>query len=470
MQSRFVVAAVLVAPMLAIVAGTAREAGAQTSVRTDAAPDYVIVDPAPPLYHAGPDLLYLNRCAGGCTATAGRDDAVTDHSSILGRDGVPATVSLAPFMWDEATWNGVVQCVTATYAIYGVEVVTDPPAGPHVEVMVAGTAAALGLQGNTLGIAPLTNDCSAQGSAIAYAFANAHLSGPDLVNELCATVAHEAGHIYGLDHEFECKDPMTYLTGCGIKVFLNRTVPCGEFDAPRTCKCGEKQSSHRKLYDVLGPGTPPAPPPITIRSPMPGATVASTFSVFVDVDGRPATTVELWVNGTQVSALPGKLSDSPYELTTPASLFDGVLDLEVRVYDDLGTLGVADLTVQKGTSCVTPDDCPAGFTCDAGRCLAPPADGQLGDACDTQAACASKECVSRGGESFCTQPCWEGTGGCPGGMGCFQADDERFACFVPQDGGCCSAGGSDPRAPLALLGLALLLRRGRRPRRRAHGH
>jgi hypothetical protein len=469
MLSRFVIAAVLVAPALASI----DEARAQVSVRADDTPDYVLVDPAPSraLYHAGPDLLYLNRCAGGCTATAGRDDAVTDHSSILGRDGVPSTVSLAPFMWDDATWNGVVQCVKETYAIYGVEVVTDPPAGPHVEVMVAGTAAALGLSGNTLGIAPLTNDCSAQDSAIAYAFANAHLSGPDLVSEICATASHEAGHIYGLDHEFECKDPMTYLTGCGSKIFLNRTVPCGEFDAPRTCKCSDKQSSHLILYDVLGPGTPPGAPPITVRSPAPGSTVASTFSVFVDVEGRrPATTVELWVNGRQVSALPGKLSDSPYELTTPASLFDGVLDLEVRVYDDLGTLGTANLTVQKGTACVTPDNCPAGFTCDAGRCLATPAAGQLGDACDSQDQCASKECVSRGGEATCTQPCWEGTGGCPGSMGCFQADDERFACFTPQDGGCCSAGGSDPRAPLALLGLALCLRRGRRPRRRAHGH
>jgi MYXO-CTERM domain-containing protein len=344
--------------------------------------------------------------------------------------------------------------------------VTEPPSGAHVEVMVAGTAAALGLPGNTLGIAPLANDCSSQPSAIAYAFANAHLSGPDLVAELCATTAHEAGHIYGLDHEFECKDPMTYLTGCGIKVFLNRTVACGEFDAPRSCKCGERQSSHRKLYDVLGPGAPPGPPPIAIRSPMPGATVNPTFSVFVDVDGRPATTVELWINGAQFGALPGKLSDSPYELVTPASLFDGVLDLEVRVYDDLGTLGTATLTVQKGAPCVNADACPAGFTCDAGRCLAPPGEAQVGDDCTSQGECASKECVSRGGESICTEPCWQAIGTCPGGLTCLQADDERFACFVPDEGGCCSAGG-DPRAPLALVGLVGLAL-ARRRRRRVH--
>lgn len=460
MSSRFVVAAAVAS----LLGATAVDVDAQVSVRADETLDYVVVDPAPPTFHAGPNYLYLNRCASGCSATAGRDDAVADRSSILGRDGVPSSVTLAPFMWDQATWDGVVSCVRATYAIYGVEVVTEPPSGAHVEVMVAGTAAALGLAGNTLGIAPLANDCSPLPSALAYAFANAHLSGPDLVNELCATVAHEAGHIYGLDHEFECKDPMTYLTGCGVKVFLNRTVACGEFDAPRSCKCSERQSSHRKLYDVLGPGTPPPPPMISVLSPAPGATVSPTFSVFVDVLGRPATTVELWINGSQIGALPGKLTDSPYELVTPAALFDGVLDLEVRVYDDLGTLGTTTLTVQKGAACADAGSCPTGFACDAGRCLAPPGTTPIGDPCARQEECSTRECVSRGGEAVCTQPCWQGTGGCPGGMACSQADDERFACFVPVDeGGCCSAS-ADPRGPLALVGLVGLLLRRRRQR------
>jgi len=425
--------------------------------------DYVTVDPAPPLWHAGPDVLYLNPCRAGCTASAGRDDALGDRSSILGRDGIPSSISLAPFQWDQATWDGVVACVRATYAIYGVEVVTDPPAGPHVEVMVAGSAAALNLAGNTLGIAPLTNDCSALPSAIAFAFANAHLGGPQLVADLCATAAHEAGHVYGLDHEFECKDPMTYLTGCGVKVFLNRSVPCGEFDSARECKCGATQSSFLHLYDVLGPGTPPAAPPIAIRSPLPGAMVPSTFSVFVALDGRPPTTVELWINGAPYGAQPARATASPYEFVTPASLPDGVLDVEVRVYDDLGTLGTATVTVQKGAVCTTADTCPAGWTCTDGGCRAPAGTLAVGEACASAAACASKECVAHGGVSTCTEPCWLGTAACPAGLACVQADDERFACFEPtDDGGCCSAGG-DPRAALGLIALVgLRLRRRRR--------
>jgi MYXO-CTERM domain-containing protein len=50
-------------------------------------------------------------------------------------------------------------------------------------------------------------------------------------------------------------------------------------------------------------------------------------------------------------------------------------------------------------------------------------------------------------------------------MACVQADDERFACFVPDEGGCCSAS-SDPRAPLVLVGLVGLGVLGRRRRRR----
>jgi MYXO-CTERM domain-containing protein len=434
-------------------------AGARRSV------DYVEVEPAPPaLWHAGPNYLYLNRCDGGCTVTQGTDDAVTNRSSILGRDRIPATVDLAPFSHDQATWDGVVQCMRATYAVYGVEVVTEPPVGPHVEVMVAGTAASLALDGNTLGIAPLTSNCTALPSAVAFAFANAHLTGPELVSDLCATTAHEAGHIYGLDHEFECKDPMTYLTGCGVKVFLNRTVRCGEFDGARDCKCSETQSSHRHLYGVLGPGTPPPPPPFTVPSPAPGATVSAGFSVFVQLQGRPATAVELWINGAQIEVQAGKRVDSPYLFSTPAALHDGFLELELRVYDDLGTLGTQTLTVLKGAACTSAATCPGGYTCSEGRCLAPAGTLAVGASCSRSDQCASKECIAHGGALVCTEPCWQATAACPSGMTCDRADDERFGCFVPlDDGGCCSAGG-DARGALGLAALVglLVLRRRRR--------
>ena len=84
----------------------------------------------------------------------------------------------------------------------------------------------------------------------------------------CEIAAQEIAHAYGLDHEFLCDDPMTYLSGCGRKTFQDRTVSCGEYSA-RACKCSGQQNSYRALIDRLGPAgsAPPPPPPARPWSP-----------------------------------------------------------------------------------------------------------------------------------------------------------------------------------------------------------
>ena len=57
------------------------------------------------------------------------------------------------------------------------------------------------------------------------------------VEQTCETIAMEVGHSYGLDHEYLCKDVMTYLRGCGAKRFVDETAPCGEADK-RPCETG----------------------------------------------------------------------------------------------------------------------------------------------------------------------------------------------------------------------------------------
>lgn len=431
-----------------------------TALAQDRPPlDYVVVEPSPYYAGGGAKVIYLNPCTAGCTARKGTDNAAANTSSILGRDNTPAEIALDPFRWDASVWDATVACVRANYAPFDVTVVTDEPtSGRYLEVMVAGTASALGLAGNTLGVAPLTSNCSALPTAIAYTFANAHQPGADQVAELCATVIHEAGHLYGLDHEYLCRDAMTYLSGCGDKIFVNRSVQCGEFDGPRACKCGATQNSFVKLTREIGASaTTPAPAEVRIDVPLEGAIVTPGFTVFATVTStRPIADMELWVNGWPWARVGGKEVDAPYQLATPANLPDGVLHLEVRTRDDLGSVGVVARTVQKGVSCSDASTCLLGQSCNAGACTYPAATGALGAACSADEECASGLCIAAEGASTCSAPCFPDGAVCGDGFTCRAGDDEGFACLTPapDDGGCCSSS-RDPRGSIALFAIVV---------------
>ncbi|HVV85427.1 MAG TPA: hypothetical protein VHE35_20350, partial [Kofleriaceae bacterium] len=113
--------------------------------------------------------------------------------------------------------------------------------------------------------------------------------------------------------------------------------------------------------------------------------------------------------------------------------------------------------------------CPAGTTCTDGACVAPAGTGAIGDACASDAACASQLCAARGGDHVCSEPCWPTGATCEGGLGdlsCQHADDERLVCLppAPDEGGCCTTS-RDPRGPLALALLSLAFLSRTRPRR-----
>lgn len=448
------------AVVLGVVVITTALSGPAGADPRDRGIDYVVVPPQPHLRRGGTaKVIYLNRCASGCPLNITDDDASADASTIPESAG-----PLTPFMFGDPAWDTVVACVRHDYAPYDVEVVTDRPTGnDYVEVMVAGRPQDVGLAANILGIAPLAGDCSTQTNVIAFAFANIHPGG-DLA-DICATAAHEAGHTFGLDHAFDCKDPMTYLADCGGKEFVNLELQCGEFDGTRECKCGHTQDSYKKLIEDLGPGTFPPAPGVTIQAPADGAVVPDNATIFVQtVEPRVVIRVELWINGWRWADATGTHDQTLFTVPVPANVPDGVLDLEARVFNDVGAMGTDQIRVTKGAACTSAATCAAGQDCDAeGRCVYPPRPLHLGDACTTDLDCDTTRCLSDGTNHVCTSDCLTDVTECPDGFTCVETESPTSgACWpddlLPSKGGCCSAGGENPVAPLALVVIAMLAR------------
>ena len=180
--------------------------------------------------------LFLNRCAGGCTLSPGTDDSRANRSSLLG-----GTVVISEFRHGDEAWRAVVECVAGLYEPFGIEVTdVDPGEAPHFEAIVAGAPGEIGEE-EIGGLAPFA--CGVIENAVTYSFANIYGS----VQDICETVAQETAHSFGLEHEYLCEDPMTYLTGCGAKAFRDIDAPCGEME-PRACACGgTTQNSYRRL-------------------------------------------------------------------------------------------------------------------------------------------------------------------------------------------------------------------------------
>jgi hypothetical protein len=186
--------------------------------------------------------VFLNRHGGAYRP--GGDDAVTNTSPILSRSGfVPA------FAGDDDDWRKIVDRVRARFAPFDVAIVDvePPPATGYIEAVVGGFPRHLGFPSSLLGVAPVY--CEPAETSIVFIFAS-QMPGDN--PRIAALIEHEVGHAFSLDHEFLCKSPMSYLSGCGEKVFQHRTAECGEF-GPRPCLCGSvTQNSFEILVDAVG--------------------------------------------------------------------------------------------------------------------------------------------------------------------------------------------------------------------------
>lgn len=231
-----------------------RPAGAERLVPT-APPGIVGSTPLAELTPRPRPVIYLNR-EGGLLTGGEVDDASRNVSSVIGRAGL-ANHQAPAFRGTAQRWDEIVACTRQQFAAYDVEVVDQRPVeGDYVMVMVGGQpgelASATGFrstrQARVTGLAPLGQEPIPD--AVVFVFAR-ELG--ERGRDVCETIAHEAGHAFGLDHVLDCHDPMTHLQRCGQRSFQDEASPCGEQD-PRACVDGGlEQSSHQRLLETLGP-------------------------------------------------------------------------------------------------------------------------------------------------------------------------------------------------------------------------
>lgn len=203
-----------------------------------------------------PRTIWLAR--EGVHLRAGADDSAARLSSVVAQSKNKALeVSVPKFRGSDKAWKQFVACVQAQYAPFDV-LVTDvePAAGGdgYVLVAVGGKPSLLGYSSRTSGLAPYAAGVVVE-DPVVFVFADALAN---KVQPMCETAAMEIAHAYGLDHEFLCKDPMSYLTGCGKKSFQDVASRCGEHKA-RDCGDGQPtQNSVAMLEAALGPARPKA--------------------------------------------------------------------------------------------------------------------------------------------------------------------------------------------------------------------
>ena len=452
----------------------------------------VLTVPAEPMHRPdevlGSQVIYLNNCGSGCTVKPGSTDATADTSQLVTKQAV-----FNEYAWMPGEWDKVVQCVREVYSPFDVTVTDVRPSGAFNEAIVAGNPQDVGLPAGVGGVGQLTNDCSPLTNAVSFAFAEsavdifAQEDGGSRVNGICWVISQEVAHLYGLDHEYAftdttsaCNDPMTYRSDCGgEKFFRNKPAQCGEFGPPRTCKCGGLQNSHAKLLSLFGAGQSIVPAPTSMILAPAGGTVTNGFAVSASAgSARGVEKVELWLNNHNWKTVPGNAfgnqgqpNPSPYSLVAPSNVPDGVIDVVVKAYDDLGLeTDSATVTVMKGAACTSEATCLTGQKCDAGKCFWDPPTGMLGDKCTYNEFCVTGMCQDSDIGQYCTQSCVvNSSDACPAMFDCIPTTDTQGVC-LPHDsggGGCCSVGPESRRGVWAHIGLGLvvvglLLRRRRR--------
>jgi hypothetical protein len=301
---------------------------------------------------AAPVTVYLNM-DGGIFSPGAPNDSRTNVASVT---KLPVQVP----RWDvpEAERAALLECVSDLFAPFGLTITDqDPGNAPHLEAVVGEDPTALGQLSTVAGVSPFLTNCGVIDNSIVFVFPLIVGNDP---RRLCETTAQEIAHSFGLDHEYLCQDPMTYLTACGDKEFLFQDSVCGEFEQ-RDCKCGRSQNSARMLLDRLGRGDGPA---VWMNAPSSGDLLAAGFPVQAVIN-HPPDALQLYVDGVLADTVSPDDNGEAYqfvEFDTADELRTGTHHVQVvaRYADD--RQAVSALVEVEGTpgEAVVSEGCAAG--------------------------------------------------------------------------------------------------------------
>lgn len=408
--------------------------------------------------------VYLNRFGGTYVIAGSTTNSSTNTASNnVSANGQSRSAVIDP-LGNGFNWTFIASCVREFYAPYNVRVVeTEPTSGAYVEAVVGGDGTELGFGPNQLyGIAAADNFCGVTERGIAFSFSETHRGVPQQDYELCATIAHEVGHVLALEHETLAEDLMSYVAVADVtsKDFVDANAACGTFPGqPQSCTCGgstTNSAARLRMYLGLRP-TETVPPTVVLESPSDGDTVGHTFQINATVNDDTAVADVVFLIDQQVVGSTG----NPAVATQTFAVSDlalGAHVIEVQAIDSSGNMASATANITVSADC---GGCEPGLTCVDGECLV-----ATGEPCRTDVACAGGQCATTGEGTFCTQSCDLAADTCPDGFACVQAGAASVCDF--SGGGCCSAGGGREQlagTALLMFGVGLLLVRRRRAAR-----
>lgn len=188
--------------------------------------------------------VYLN--GEGGNLQGGWDNSAENTSALVRGHGFDE-LDVPAYSGGSKRWRQTIACVRNKLGDFNIEIVTDRPTkGEYIMAMIGGRPDLLGYPRGVSGIAPYSGNVIPQ--AVVFVFERGMRSD---VEGTCTSTVHEVGHALGLEHEYLCEDPMSYLSGCGEKTFQDVNAWCGEYEG-RECDNGGKQNTYRHLADTVG--------------------------------------------------------------------------------------------------------------------------------------------------------------------------------------------------------------------------